>query len=157
MNYKNVCDKYGEEVGLKVLDFIEEGWGENGCDEFKLDGVSVLKEVVEEFVKEICYNNSMKEVIKEGMKMRGELLRCDYGYEIDECDDDCWFYILKGGEIKKESCYNNSMKEVINKEIEKLKNELEKDGVEWKEEDVRLCVFEDLRDCLKLVMSDVSY
>ena len=107
MNYKNVCDKYGEEVGLKVLDFIEEGWGENGCDEFKLDGVSVLKEVVEEFVKEICYNNSMKEVIKE--------------------------------------------------EIEKLKNELEKDGVEWKEEDVRLCVYEDLRDCLKVEMSDVSY
>jgi hypothetical protein len=99
----------------------------------------------------------MKEVIKEGMKMRGELLRCDYGYAIDECDDDCWFYILKGGEIKKESCYNNSMEEVINKEIEKLKNELEKDGVEWKEEDVRLCVYEDLKDCLKLEMSDVSY
>ena len=35
------------------------------------------------------------------------------------------------------------MEEVINKE--------------WKEEDVRLCVFEDLRDCLKLMMSDVSY
>ena len=51
----------------------------------------------------------------------------------------------------------NDMKEVINKEIEKLKNELEKDGVEWKEEGVRLCVYEDLRDCLKVEMSDVSY
>jgi hypothetical protein len=49
------------------------------------------------------------------------------------------------------------MEEVINKEIEKLKNELEKDGVEWKEEDVRLCVYEDMRDSLKLMMSDVSY
>ena len=97
----------------------------------------------------------MKEVIKEGMKMRGELLRCDYGYEIDECDDDCWFYILKGGEIKKESCYNNSMEEVINKEIEKLKKDW--DGIEYNEEDVRLYVYENMRDCLKLVMSDVSY
>ena len=97
----------------------------------------------------------MKEVIKEGMKMRGELLRCDYGYEIDECDDDCWFYILKGGEIKKESCYNNSMEEVINKEIEKLKKDW--DGIEYNEEDVRLYVYENMRDCLKLMMSDVSY
>ena len=97
----------------------------------------------------------MKEVIKEGMKMRGELLRCDYGYEIDECDDDCWFYILKGGEIKKESCYNNSMEEVINKEIEKLKKDW--DGIEYNEKDVRLYVYENMRDCLKLVMSDVSY
>ena len=97
----------------------------------------------------------MKEVIKEGMKMRGELLRGDYGYEIDECDDDCWFYILKGGEIKKESCYNNSMEEVINKEIEKLKKDW--DGIEYNEEDVRLYVYENMRDCLKLVMSDVSY
>ena len=99
----------------------------------------------------------MKEVIKEGMKMRGELLRCDYGYEIDECDDDCWFYILKGGEIKKESCYNNSMKEVINKEIEKVKKDWDGDGMKYNEEDVRLFVYEDLRDCLKLEMSDVSY
>ena len=107
MNYKNVCDKYGEEVGLKVLDFIEEGWGENGCDEFKLDGVSVLKEVVEEFVKEICYNNSMEEV--------------------------------------------------INKEIEKVKKDWDGDGMKYNEEDVRLFVYENMRDCLKLVMSDVSY
>ena len=49
------------------------------------------------------------------------------------------------------------MEEVINKEIEKLKNELDKDGVEWSEEDVRLCVYENMRDCLKLEMSDVSY
>jgi len=53
MNYKNVCEKYGDEVGLKVLDFIEEGWGENGADEFKFDDGSVFKEVVEEFIKEL--------------------------------------------------------------------------------------------------------
>ena len=53
MNYKSVCEKYGDEVGLKVLDFIEEGWGENGADEFKFDDGSVFKEVVEEFIKEL--------------------------------------------------------------------------------------------------------
>ena len=99
----------------------------------------------------------MKEVIKEGMKMRGELLRCDYGYEIDECDDDCWFYILKGGEIKKELQYNYSMEEVINKEIEKVKKDWDGDGMKYNEEDVRLFVYENMRDCLKLMMSDVSY
>ena len=53
MNYKNVCDKYGDEVGLKVLDFIEEGWGENGADVFKFDDSEVFAEVVEEFIKEL--------------------------------------------------------------------------------------------------------
>ena len=53
MNYKSVCEKFGDEVGLKVLDFIEEGWGENGADEFKFDDGSVFAEVVEEFVKEL--------------------------------------------------------------------------------------------------------
>jgi len=57
MNYKNVCEKYGDEVGLKVLDFIEEGWGENGGDEFKFDDGSVFEEVVEEFIEELLNKN----------------------------------------------------------------------------------------------------
>ncbi len=44
----------------------------------------------------------MKDILEVGKKYRGELLRVDYGYEIDDCEDDCWFYILKGGEIIKE-------------------------------------------------------
>ena len=47
------------------------------------------------------------------------------------------------------------MEEVINKEIEKLKKDW--DGIEYNEEDVRLYVYENMRDCLKLMMSDVSY
>ncbi|MDB4396111.1 hypothetical protein N9Z65_00685 [bacterium] len=47
------------------------------------------------------------------------------------------------------------MEELINKEIEKLKKEW--DGIEYKEEDLRLYVYENMRDSLKLVMSDVSY
>jgi len=57
MNYKNVCEKYGDEVGLKVLDFIEEGWGENGGDEFKFDDGSVFEEVVEEFIEGLLNKN----------------------------------------------------------------------------------------------------
>jgi len=53
MNYKDVCEKFGDEVGLKVLDFIEEGWGENGADVFKFDDGEVFAEVVEEFIKEL--------------------------------------------------------------------------------------------------------
>ena len=49
MNYKNVCDKYGEEVGLKVLDFIEVEYGENGADLFKCDE-GEFNEVVAEFI-----------------------------------------------------------------------------------------------------------
>ena len=59
-------------------------------------------EVLVEF-QELSYNNSMmKDILEVGKKYRGELLRVDYGYEIDDCEDDCWFYILKGGEIIKE-------------------------------------------------------
>jgi hypothetical protein len=53
MNYKSVCEKYGDEVGLKVLDFIEDGWGENGADVFKGKNEDVFDEVVEEFIKEL--------------------------------------------------------------------------------------------------------
>ena len=49
------------------------------------------------------------------------------------------------------------MEEVINKEIEKVKKDWDGDGMKYNEEDVRLFVYEDLRDCLKLEMSDVSY
>ena len=59
-------------------------------------------EVLVEF-QELSYNNSMmKDILEVGKKYRGELLRVDYGYEIDDCEDDCWFYVLKGGEIIKE-------------------------------------------------------
>ena len=49
------------------------------------------------------------------------------------------------------------MEEVINKEIEMAKRDWDGDGMKYTEEDVRLYVYENLRDCLKLVMSDVSY
>jgi hypothetical protein len=59
--------------------------------------------------------------------------------------------------LKKEIYYNYSMEEVINKEIEKVKKDWDGDGMKYNEEDVRLFVYENMRDCLKLMMSDVSY
>jgi len=45
----------------------------------------------------------MEDILEVGEEYRGELLRVDYGYEIDESEDDCWFYVLSGGcIIKKE-------------------------------------------------------
>ena len=50
------------------------------------------------------------------------------------------------------------MEELIDVWIEEVKKSWEENGVdEYKEEDVRLCVYEDLRDNLKMLMSDVSY
>ena len=49
------------------------------------------------------------------------------------------------------------MKEVIEKEIENVKKIWNKDGIKYNEEDVRLEVYENLRDFLKVEMSDVSY
>ena len=50
------------------------------------------------------------------------------------------------------------MKELIEETVEKVKKSWEENGVdEYTEEDVRLCVYEDLRDNLKHIMSDVSY
>ena len=51
MNYNSVCEKYGDEVGDMVLDYIEEGWGENGGDLFKEVDCDVFDEIVKEFVK----------------------------------------------------------------------------------------------------------
>ena len=50
------------------------------------------------------------------------------------------------------------MEELIEMYVEKVKKSWEENGVdEYTEEDVRLCVYEDLRDKLKYIMSDVSY
>ena len=50
------------------------------------------------------------------------------------------------------------MEELIEETVEKVKKSWEENGVdEYTEEDVRLCVYEDLRDNLKGLMSDVSY
>jgi len=49
------------------------------------------------------------------------------------------------------------MEEVIKEEIENVKKIWNKDGVEYTEEAVRLEVYENLRDWLKVNMSDVSY
>ena len=49
------------------------------------------------------------------------------------------------------------MEEVIKEEIVNVKKIWNKDGIKYTEEDVRLCVYEDLRDNLKYIMSDVSY
>jgi hypothetical protein len=50
------------------------------------------------------------------------------------------------------------MEELIEETVEKVKKSWEENGVdEYTEEDVRLCVYEDLRDNLKYIMSDVSY
>ena len=50
------------------------------------------------------------------------------------------------------------MEELIKEHIQKVKDSWEENGVDgYTEEDVRLCVYEDLRDLLKGLMSDVSY
>ncbi len=49
------------------------------------------------------------------------------------------------------------MEELIEEEIENVKKIWNKDGIEYNEEMVRLEVYENLRDCLKVEMSDVSY
>jgi len=49
------------------------------------------------------------------------------------------------------------MKELIENEIKNLKESLIEEGAQFTEEDVRLSVYEDLRDSLKVLMSDVSY
>jgi len=49
------------------------------------------------------------------------------------------------------------MEEVIKEEIENVKKIWNKDGIEYTEEAVRLEVYENLRDWLKVEMSDVSY
>ncbi len=49
------------------------------------------------------------------------------------------------------------MEEVIKEEIENVKKIWNKDGITYNEKDVRLEVYESLRDYLKVEMSDVSY
>jgi len=49
------------------------------------------------------------------------------------------------------------MEEVIKEEIENVKKIWNKDGITYNEKDVRLEVYENLRDWLKVNMSDVSY
>ena len=49
------------------------------------------------------------------------------------------------------------MEEVIKEEIENVKKNWNKDGIKYNEKDVRLEVYENLRDWLKVEMSDVSY
>ena len=49
------------------------------------------------------------------------------------------------------------MKEIIAKEIENIKSQWDEDGIKYTEKDVRLEVYENLRDYLKAMMSDVSY
>tara|TARA_R110000850_G_C9580447_1_gene426108 strand:- start:60 stop:209 length:150 start_codon:yes stop_codon:yes gene_type:complete len=49
------------------------------------------------------------------------------------------------------------MEEVIEREIEKVKKDWDDDGMKYNEEDVRLYVYENMRDSLKVLMSDVSY
>ncbi|MDB4396112.1 hypothetical protein N9Z65_00690 [bacterium] len=50
MSYKEVIEKYGENVGVELLDFIEEEYGENGADLFKCDE-GEFNEVVAEFIQ----------------------------------------------------------------------------------------------------------
>ena len=49
------------------------------------------------------------------------------------------------------------IEELIKVWTENVKKSWDEDGIEYTEEDVRLCVYEDLRDNLKGLMSDVSY
>jgi len=50
------------------------------------------------------------------------------------------------------------VEELIKIWTEKVKKSWEENGVDdYTEEDVRLCVYEDIRDNLKCLMSDVSY
>ena len=50
------------------------------------------------------------------------------------------------------------MEELIDEWVKQVKKSWEENGVDdYTEEDVRLCVYEDLRDNLKCLMCDVSY
>lgn len=49
------------------------------------------------------------------------------------------------------------MEKIIELAIKELKERLAEDGEEMSEEDVRLTVYEDLRDHLKYLMADVAY
>ncbi len=49
------------------------------------------------------------------------------------------------------------MIQIINAEVKKVKQTHESEGLNLTDEEVRLEVFEDLRDLLKGLMSDVSY
>ena len=51
------------------------------------------------------------------------------------------------------------MKELIDEAVERRKEMFEKAGdlIYYTEEDIRMMVYEDLRDNLKMLMSDVSY
>jgi len=52
----------------------------------------------------------------------------------------------------------NEFDELIKVWTERVKKSWEENGIDdYTEEDVRLCVYEDLRDSLKVVMSDVSW
>ena len=60
--------------------------------------------------------------------------------------------------VKKEILYNSIMEELIDVWVEEVKKSWDENGVDdYNEKDVRLCVYEDLRDNLKMLMSDVSY
>jgi len=49
------------------------------------------------------------------------------------------------------------MEDLIKKAIEEQKELWDEDGESYTEDDVRLCVYENLRDNLKYYMSDVAY
>ena len=49
------------------------------------------------------------------------------------------------------------MEDLIKKAIEEQKELWDEDGDSYTEDDVRLCVYENLRDNLKYYMSDVAY
>ena len=49
------------------------------------------------------------------------------------------------------------MEDLIKKAIKKKKELWDEDGDSYTEDDVRLCVYENLRDNLKYYMSDVAY
>jgi len=49
------------------------------------------------------------------------------------------------------------MEEQIEKAIEEQKRMWDEDGESYTEKEVRLCVYENMRDNLKCIMSDVAY
>ena len=49
------------------------------------------------------------------------------------------------------------MVRLINEAIEEQKALWDEDGDSYSEKDVRLCVYENMRDNLKMLMSDVAY
>ena len=49
------------------------------------------------------------------------------------------------------------MEELIRKAIEEQKRMWDADGESYTEKDIRLCVYENMRDNLKFMMSDVAY